>query len=57
MVWLLKLVRLHTWILVLTDYRVLESIKAGKRLAESRFAVLNVAPNGQQSVSGMFARR
>ncbi|KAJ6103214.1 hypothetical protein N7486_005641 [Penicillium sp. IBT 16267x] len=35
----------------------LESINAGKRLAESRFAVLNVAPKGQQSVAGMFGRR
>ncbi|KAJ5088082.1 hypothetical protein N7456_011698 [Penicillium angulare] len=32
----------------------LESIKAGKRLAESRFAVLNVAQKGQKSVAGMF---
>ncbi|KAJ5102931.1 hypothetical protein N7532_003460 [Penicillium argentinense] len=35
---------------------VLESIKAGKRLAESRFAVLNVAPKGQRSVFGMFGK-
>lgn len=34
--------------------RVLESIKAGTRLAESRFAVLSVAPKGQRSVAGMF---
>lgn len=37
--------------------RVLESIKAGKRLAESRFAVLSVAPKGQRSVAGMFGGR
>ncbi|KAJ5730237.1 uncharacterized protein N7483_004745 [Penicillium malachiteum] len=35
----------------------LESIKAGKRLAESRFTVLNVAQKGQQSISGLFARQ
>ncbi|KAJ5660229.1 hypothetical protein N7507_006680 [Penicillium longicatenatum] len=35
---------------------VLESINAGKRLAESRFAVLNVAPKGQQSIAGIFGR-
>lgn len=38
-------------------FRVLESINAGKRLAESRFAVLNVAPKGQQSVAGIFGRK
>jgi hypothetical protein len=37
--------------------RVLESIKAGKRLAESRFAVLCVAPKGQKSVASMFGGR
>lgn len=37
--------------------RVLESIKAGRRLAESRFAVLTVAPKGQRSVAGMFGAR
>ncbi|OOQ88837.1 hypothetical protein PEBR_11668 [Penicillium brasilianum] len=36
---------------------VLESIKAGKRLAESRFAVLCVAPKGQKSVASMFGGR
>lgn len=35
-------------------YRALESIKAGKRLPESRFSVLNVAPKGQRSVAGFF---
>ncbi|KAJ5386954.1 hypothetical protein N7509_009495 [Penicillium cosmopolitanum] len=32
----------------------LESIKAGKRLAESKFSVLNIAPKGQRSVAGFF---
>ncbi|KAJ5368832.1 uncharacterized protein N7496_008592, partial [Penicillium cataractarum] len=36
---------------------ILESIKAGKRLAESRFAVLSVAPKGQRSVASMFGGR
>ncbi|KAJ5668869.1 hypothetical protein N7462_009939 [Penicillium macrosclerotiorum] len=36
---------------------VLESIKAGKRLAESRFAAMHVAPKGQRSVAGMFGGR
>ncbi|KAJ5591718.1 uncharacterized protein N7459_002087 [Penicillium hispanicum] len=36
---------------------VLESIKARRRLAESRFAVLQVAPKGQRSVVGMFGSR
>ncbi|KAJ5218343.1 uncharacterized protein N7498_000442 [Penicillium cinerascens] len=34
----------------------IESIKAGKRLAESRFAPLSIAPKGQRSVVGMFSR-
>lgn len=34
--------------------RVLESIKAGKRLPEGRFANLKVASKGQQSVYGAF---
>lgn len=34
--------------------RVLESIKAGKRLPEARFANLKVASKGQQSVYGLF---
>ncbi|KAF7858772.1 uncharacterized protein EAF02_011096 [Botrytis sinoallii] len=33
---------------------VLESIKAGKRLSETRFSNLKVAPKGQRSVYGMF---
>ncbi|OQE42158.1 hypothetical protein PENCOP_c004G04992 [Penicillium coprophilum] len=32
----------------------LESIKAGRRLAESRFPGMNVAAKGQRSVAGMF---
>lgn len=39
---------------MLSRSRVLESIKAGRRLAESRFAVLHVADKGQKSVRGMF---
>ena len=34
--------------------RVLESIKAERRLSESRFAVVHVAAKGQRSVRGMF---
>ncbi|KAJ5151036.1 uncharacterized protein N7482_010288, partial [Penicillium canariense] len=34
---------------------VLESIKAGKRLAESRFVVLEIAPKGQRSVASMLS--
>jgi hypothetical protein len=34
--------------------RVLESIKAGKRLPEARFANLKLASKGQQSVYGLF---
>lgn len=33
---------------------MLESIKAGKRLSEARFSVLNVASKGQRSVAGYF---
>jgi hypothetical protein len=32
----------------------MESIKAGKRLPEARFANLKVASRGQQSVYGLF---
>ncbi|PQE26829.1 BRCA1 C Terminus domain-containing protein [Rutstroemia sp. NJR-2017a BVV2] len=35
---------------------VLESIKAGKRLSETRFSNLKVAPKGQQSVYGLFRK-
>ena len=33
--------------------RALESIKAGRRLAESRFPGMHVAAKGQRSVAGM----
>ncbi|KAK5652473.1 hypothetical protein OQA88_10517 [Cercophora sp. LCS_1] len=36
---------------------VLESIKAGKRLPESRFATLKIAARGQQSVLGAFGKK
>lgn len=36
--------------------RVLESIKAGKRLPEARFANLKIAARGQQSVLGSFSK-
>ncbi|KAI0965513.1 BRCA1 C terminus domain-containing protein [Xylaria arbuscula] len=36
---------------------VLESIKAGKRLPEARFADLKIASKGQQSVYGLYSRR
>lgn len=36
--------------------RVLESIKAGKRLPEARFANLSIAAKGQKSVYGMFPK-
>jgi hypothetical protein len=36
--------------------RVLESIKAGKRLPEARFANLKIAARGQQSVLGAFSK-
>ncbi|KAJ5178880.1 hypothetical protein N7492_002090 [Penicillium capsulatum] len=35
---------------------VLESIKVGKRVAESRFAVVHTAGKGQKSVASMFGR-
>ncbi|KAI1365732.1 BRCA1 C terminus domain-containing protein [Xylaria arbuscula] len=35
---------------------VLESIKAGKRLPEARFADLKIAAKGQQSVYGLYSR-
>ena len=37
--------------------RALESIKAGRRLAESRFGVLQVASKGQKSVASIFGSR
>ena len=36
--------------------RVLESIKAGKRLPEARFANLKIAAKGQQSVLSAFSK-
>jgi len=43
--------------ITLTDsYRVLESMKAGKRLPEAQFSNLKVAAKGQQSVYGMFEK-
>ncbi|KAI0424158.1 BRCA1 C terminus domain-containing protein [Xylaria sp. FL1042] len=36
---------------------VLESIKAGKRLPEARFAELKIASKGQQSVYGLYSRQ
>jgi len=38
-------------------YRVLESIKAGKRLPEARFSNMSIAPKGQKSVYGIFKRK
>ena len=35
---------------------VLESIKAGKRLPESKFEALKLAPNGVMGIAGMFAK-
>lgn len=34
--------------------RVLESVKAGKRLPEAQFSNLSIAPKNQKSVYGMF---
>lgn len=36
--------------------RILESMKAGKRLPETTFANLKVAPKSQKSVYGMFKK-
>ena len=36
--------------------RVLESIKAGKRLPEAQFSNLSIAPKNQKSVYGMFSK-
>jgi hypothetical protein len=38
----------------LISYRVLESMKAGKRLSETPFAKLELAAKGQQSVYSIF---
>ena len=40
----------------LTACRILESLEAGKRLPETRFANLKVAPSGQGSVYAAFAK-
>jgi hypothetical protein len=50
---------LNDWRVILSDVevlitRALESIKAGRRLAESRFPGMHVAAKGQRSVAGMF---
>ena len=37
-------------------FRVLESIRAGKRLPEARFVPLTIAPSGQKSVYGMLSK-
>ena len=34
--------------------RVLESLKAGKRLPEAQFSNMSIAPKGQRSVYGLF---
>lgn len=39
------------------NYRVLESLKAGRRLPETRFGNLKVASKAQPSVYGAFAKR
>lgn len=36
--------------------RILESIKAGKRLPEAQFSNLSIAPKNQKSVYGMFKK-
>lgn len=40
----------------LMESRVLESVKAGRRLPEARFTNLKVASKGQPSVYGAFSR-
>jgi hypothetical protein len=40
----------------LTKNRVLESIKAGKRLPEARFSNLKIASRGQGSVYGLCSK-
>lgn len=37
--------------------RVLESLKAGRRLPEARFGTLKVASKGQPSVYGVFSKK
>lgn len=43
--------------LLLMSLRVLESLKAGRRLPEARFGNLKVASKGQPSVYGAFSTR
>lgn len=43
------------WMVLIYD-RVLESLKAGKRLPETSFSNLKVAPKGQSSVYSMFKK-
>lgn len=42
---------------LLTDVRVLESLKAGRRLPEASFGNLRVASKGQPSVYGAFSKQ
>lgn len=47
---------MRQWMLLSDTFwncRVLESIKANRRLPESRFSPLKLAPKGQNSVFGM----
>lgn len=37
--------------------RVLESLKAGKRLPETRFSNMKIAPKGQSSVHGLYHKQ
>lgn len=43
-------------ILLLRKKRVLESVKAGRRLPEARFAPLKMASQAQRSVLGVFEK-
>lgn len=40
-----------------SNTRVLESLKANKRLPEAGFSNLHIAPKGQRSVMSMFAKK
>lgn len=46
----------HCKNLILTWDRILESIKAGKRLPETRFATMSMAPRAQSSVHKLYAK-
>lgn len=39
------------------SYRVLESLKAGKRLPEAKFSQMKVAPKDQGSVYGLYSKK